>query len=120
MYLITGRDEKNIRWLRPDGKVFEEPVPTGNWSRNLPNYAYIPVKEGTIVLDWESRGKGNTVLKGAYYVQGDLSTNFLPENFSIAMPAAVSPSGCRVAFSYFELSTNASRIGAVDTCKSKP
>ncbi len=120
MYLITGRDEKNIRWLRPDGKVFEEPVPTGNWSSTLPNSAYIPVKQGTVVFDWESSGKGNTLLKGAYYVRGKASINFLVENFSIAMPAAVSPSGCRLAFSYFERSTNVSKIGVIDTCKFKP
>jgi hypothetical protein len=117
-YLITGYDNQRIRWLFPDGRVLELPIPLGPWRANQWNSAYLPVKDSVIAFDWETKGKGNIVLHGIYIIKNGSHVNVLPRNHSIANHS-VSPNGCRVAFNYWKREGDEpNRIGVIDVCAS--
>jgi hypothetical protein len=83
-------------WLFPDGKSDKVEIPLGPWTRG--GLKFYPTREGVFLVNRHSRSDRDPGNAGGYLVQGTtvkkLATGVLTD------VSAVSPDGCRVAFSH--------------------
>jgi|CXWL01.1.fsa_nt_gi hypothetical protein len=108
-----------VWWLFPEGKVEKVEIPLGSWTKG--GLKLYPTKEGVFLVNRHSRSDRDPGNAGGYLVQGTtvkkLVTGVLTD------VSAVSPNGCRVAFSHAPTqeadrfdAKNHRRLKAVDVC----
>lgn len=83
-------------WLFPDGKTEKVEIPLGPWTRG--GLKFYPMREGVFLVNRHSRSDRDPGNAGGYLVQGTSVRRII--SGMLTDISAVSPDGCRVAFSH--------------------
>jgi hypothetical protein len=109
-----------VWWLSPDGEIDKIEVPLGAWARG--RLIFYPTLKGVFVVNRHSKSDRDPGNAGGYLVQGTTVKKLV--GGVLTDVSAVSPDGCRIAFSHapsqdtdrFD-SKNHRRLKMIDICE---
>lgn len=108
-----------VWWLFPDGKVEKVKIPLGKWTKG--GLRLYPTSRGVFLVNRHSRSDKDPGDAGAYLVQGIAVEKLI--SGVLTDISAVSPNGCRVAFSHAPTQEadrsdekNLRRLKMIDVC----
>ena len=85
-----------VWWLFPDGRVEKIEIPLGAWTKG--GLRIVPSREGLFLINKHSKSNRDPGDAGGYLVQGTTVKKLI--SGVLTDVSAVSPDGCRIAFSH--------------------